>query len=106
MLAEEAGISRGLLYHYFGNKQDFHLAVVRRAADELIEITAPVRRGGRRWSGWRCSLDAYVDYVSANFAGLHLAGPRRRRAATRTLQEIYEEARAALTDRIFDVAGQ
>ncbi|MDN5895962.1 MAG: TetR/AcrR family transcriptional regulator, partial [Nocardioides sp.] len=30
MLAEEAGISRGLLYHYFGNKQDFHEAVVRR----------------------------------------------------------------------------
>ena len=32
ILAEEAGISRGLLYHYFGNKHDFHEAVVRRAA--------------------------------------------------------------------------
>ena len=36
LLAEEAGISRGLLYHYFGNKHDFHEAVVRRAADDLI----------------------------------------------------------------------
>ena len=35
-LAEEAGISRGLLYHYFGNKQDFHTAVVQRAADDLF----------------------------------------------------------------------
>ncbi len=41
MLAEEAGISRGLLYHYFGNKQEFHTAVVRRAADDLFAVTAP-----------------------------------------------------------------
>src|ERR1700745_331227 len=46
MLAEEAGISRGLLYHYFGNKQDFHRAVCRRAADDLIRVTAPAREGG------------------------------------------------------------
>src|SRR6476619_4802391 len=42
-LAEEAGISRGLLYHYFGNKQDFHRAVVRKAADDLIRVTAPAQ---------------------------------------------------------------
>ena len=41
VLAEEAGISRGLLYHYFGNKQEFHLAVVRRAVEQLVAITAP-----------------------------------------------------------------
>ena len=41
LLAEEAGISRGLLYHYFGNKHAFHEAVVRRAADDLIAQTAP-----------------------------------------------------------------
>ena len=40
-LAEEAGISRGLLYHYFGGKQEFHTAVVRRAADNLFAVTAP-----------------------------------------------------------------
>src|SRR6478736_4388374 len=68
MLAEEAGISRGLLYHYFGNKQDFHRAVCRRAADGLIEVTAPVREGAplERLAG---SLAAYVDYVVANYAG-------------------------------------
>ena len=45
LLAEEAGISRGLLYHYFGNKHDFHEAVVRRAADDLIAQTAPPVEG-------------------------------------------------------------
>src|SRR6476661_11157333 len=59
VLAEEAGISRGLLYHYFGNKQDFHRAVVRHAADDLIRVTAPVP-GGEPLERLARSLDAYV----------------------------------------------
>src|SRR3954454_4826750 len=64
-LAEEAGISRGLLYHYFGNKHDFHRAVVRKAADDLIEATAPAQEG-EPLERLAKSLDAYVGYVQAN----------------------------------------
>jgi AcrR family transcriptional regulator len=104
VLAEEAGISRGLLYHYFGNKRDFHRAVVRRAADDLIEVTAPVRSGEPmdRLAG---SLAAYVDYVLANLEG-YTSLVRGAAGGDEDLREIYEEARAALTDRIFDVAGE
>ena len=68
MLAEEAGISRGLLYHYFGNKQEFHTAVVQRAADDLFAVTAPTGDGSplEQLAG---SLERYVDYVVANFNG-------------------------------------
>ena len=52
LLAEEAGISRGLLYHYFGNKHAFHEAVVRRAADDLIAQTAPPAEGDRSSGCW------------------------------------------------------
>jgi AcrR family transcriptional regulator len=100
-LAEEAGISRGLLYHYFGSKQDFHRAVVRRAADDLIEVTAPVQQGGPLERLAR-SLDAYVDYVSANYEG-YTSLVRAAVSGDEDLRQIYEEARAALTDRIFDV---
>ena len=44
-LAEEAGISRGLLYHYFGGKQGFYEAVVQHAADDLYARTAPPADG-------------------------------------------------------------
>ena len=100
MLAEEAGISRGLLYHYFGNKQDFHRAVCRRAADELIQVTAPTQEGEPLERLAR-SLDAYVDYVQANFAG-YTSLVRGAASGNEDLQQIYEEARAALTDRIFE----
>jgi AcrR family transcriptional regulator len=101
-LAEEAGISRGLLYHYFGNKQDFHRAVVRQAADDLIRVTAPVPEGEPLERLAR-SLDAYVTYVATNFAG-YVSLVRGAASGNEDLQDIYEEARAALTDRIFDVA--
>src|SRR3954471_12985850 len=68
LLAEEAGISRGLLYHYFGNKHAFHEAVVRRAADDLIEQTAPPV-GGEPAERLLVSVTAYVDYVVANHEG-------------------------------------
>jgi AcrR family transcriptional regulator len=101
-LAEEAGISRGLLYHYFGSKQDFHRAVVRKAADVLIEVTAPVQEG-EPLERLAKSLDAYVGYVCENFEG-YTSLVRAAVSGDEDLRQIYEEARAALTDRIFDVA--
>jgi AcrR family transcriptional regulator len=103
MLAEEAGISRGLLYHYFGSKQDFQWAVCRRAADDLIEVTAPVVAGGPL-ERLEVSLRAYVDYVRSSFAG-YTSMVRGAASGSVELQAIYEEAQAALTDRIFDVDG-
>ena len=38
VLADEAGISRGLLYHYFGNKHDFREAVVRREGSDVTIV--------------------------------------------------------------------
>ena len=99
VLAEEAGISRGLLYHYFGNKHAFHEAVVRRAADDLIEQTAPPAEG-EPLERLLASVTAYVDYVVANHQG-YLSLVKGAAGGNDTLREIYEEARSALTDRIF-----
>src|SRR5581483_404686 len=40
-IATQAGISRGLLFHYFASKQEFHVEVARAAAAALIARTAP-----------------------------------------------------------------
>jgi AcrR family transcriptional regulator len=100
LLAEEAGISRGLLYHYFRNKQEFHRAVVRRAADDLIAVTATdesLEPLTRLASG----LEAYVDYVQANFEP-YVTLVRGAASGDELLREIYADARTALTDRIFE----
>ncbi|WP_193605030.1 TetR/AcrR family transcriptional regulator [Nocardioides dongkuii] len=106
VLAEEAGISRGLLYHYFGNKHAFHEAVVRRAADDLIAQTAPPVEGDPV-ERLLVSVTAYVDYVVANYEG-YLSLVKGAAGGNDTLRRIYDEARSALTDRIFreDAEGQ
>ena len=104
MLAEEAGISRGLLYHYFGNKQDFREAVCRRAVADLIEQTAPPP-GGEPLERLLASVAAYVDYVVANYEG-YVSIVRGAAGGNETLRRIYEETRAALTDRIFTEDAQ
>jgi AcrR family transcriptional regulator len=40
-IAAAAGVSKGLLYHYFPTKKDFIVAALRRGEDELGELTAP-----------------------------------------------------------------
>ncbi len=102
-LAEEAGISRGLLYHYFDNLTDFHRAVIGRAADDLIAVTAPVA-GDDAVAVLTDSLGAYVDYVVANRPG-YLSLVRAAASGNEALREIYEEARASLTDRLFKFEG-
>ncbi|MEI5673035.1 MULTISPECIES: TetR/AcrR family transcriptional regulator [unclassified Nocardioides] len=99
LLAEEAGISRGLLYHYFGSKHDFREAVVRRAADDLIAQTAPPVDGEPE-ERLLVSMAAYLDYVVANYEG-YLSLVKGAASGNAALRAIYEEARAALTDRIF-----
>lgn len=99
LLAEEAGISRGLLYHYFGSLQGFHEAVVRRAADDLIARTAPPAGEDAR-ERLHASVAAYVDYVAANREG-YLSLVKGSASGNPVLRGIHEEARAALTERIF-----
>ena len=104
VLAEEAGISRGLLYHYFGNKHDFREAVVRRAVADLVEQTAPPEVG-EPLDRLLASVAAYVDYVVANYQG-YVSIVRGAAGGNETLRRVYEETRAALTDRIFTEDAQ
>src|SRR3954447_23183781 len=67
-IAAAAGISRGLLYHYFPSKRDFYVAGLRRGADDPLAVVAPAVRwpvGDRLNAG----LDAYLGYVETHARG-------------------------------------
>jgi AcrR family transcriptional regulator len=104
LLAEEAGISRGLLYHYFGTKHDFHETLVRRAIDDLVQQTAPPA-GGDSLGRLLGSVAVYVDYVVANYEG-YASIVKAAQGGNETLRRLYDGARAALTDRIFTADAQ
>jgi len=104
LLAEHAGVSRGLVHHYFGTLVGYREAVVRHWVDQLIEATAPPAEG-EPLERLLASLAVYVDYVVDNHAG-YVSIVRGAAGGTEVMREIYEEARAALTDRIFREEAQ
>ena len=64
-VAEAAGASKPLLYHYFATKRDLYLATVAAAAEELREATRPdpsLPLADRT----RATLYAHLDWIDAH----------------------------------------
>lgn len=63
-VAERAGVSRGLLYHYFGSKRGLLHAVIEHETEAILAATTPdpARHPGE---GLRAAIDGYLDYVAA-----------------------------------------
>jgi AcrR family transcriptional regulator len=63
-LARVAGISKGLLYHYFPTKRDLYVAGLREIADELVEAVLRVASGLLPMDRVRASVDAYLEHIA------------------------------------------
>jgi len=67
-IAKAAGVSKGLLYHYFPSKRAFYVAAIREAATELMRHTdasvAAARTGETAGAeSLRAGIEAYLGYV-------------------------------------------
>ena len=67
-IAAHAGVSEGLLYHYFPTKQALLVAAVRRAADAMLAALDAVPTGPPSDALSR-GLSAYLDHVQADPTG-------------------------------------
>ena len=67
-IAEAAGVSKNLLYHYFSGKRELYLETIRTATSEMIARTAPDMRLGpiERLRG---SIDQHLLHVEEHAAG-------------------------------------
>lgn len=103
-IAKQAGISKGLLYHYFPSKRAFYVETVREAARQLLEETDVATEAGRPQpdpEGVRARLRAFLDYASRRRVVYEflLGGG----AGTDTeVVEIIESTRQTLVDRMLD----
>ena len=97
-LAEQAGISRGLLFHYFRSKQEFHLDVVRAVAHELLERTAP-DPGLDPLEQLTTSLAAFIDYVTEN-RDAYVSLVRGAASGDATVRRVSDETRTELANRV------
>ncbi len=103
-IAEAAGISKGLLYHYFGSKRGFYVAIVREAAGLLVEATEvpvglpPAERA-------RAGLEGYLDFAEAH-SGAFLTLLRGGIGSDPEVQELVDATRETILGRMLTNLGQ
>ncbi|MEZ4365851.1 MAG: TetR/AcrR family transcriptional regulator [Kofleriaceae bacterium] len=103
-LARAAGISKGLLYHYFPTKRDLYVAGLRATAAELIDRTGAIDRTQPPIDRVRAGLDAFLDHVSAHAPGF-IALMRGGVGSDPEIAEIIADTRAQLIERMLRDAG-
>lgn len=65
-IARSAGISKGLLYHYFPSKRDFYVATVRAGAAQLLDVIDAATAEADPVGALDAGIDAYLSYTEAH----------------------------------------
>lgn len=93
-VAAQAGMSKGLLYHYFHGKRQFYVETIREASLQLRRLTEPDPSLPPA-AQLRAAVDAHLHYVQehgAVYAAIHGSGA----AISPEVGEILEEHRAVV----------
>jgi AcrR family transcriptional regulator len=99
-IARAAGVSKGLLYHYFPTKKDFLIAALERGQDELAELTAP-DPGLPPAEQLAASLDRFLDFVEEHEAA-YSAIFRSRGGGDPEIQAALEAGRQQRMDAVIE----
>jgi AcrR family transcriptional regulator len=98
-IAAEAGVSKGLLYHYFDGKRGLYVETLKVEGAQLLAETEP------RPDELDAGLDAYLDYVETHREGW-LALMRGGVGSDAEVNAIVDGARQAIVQRLVATVGQ
>jgi AcrR family transcriptional regulator len=102
-IAAAAGISKGLVYHYFPSKRDLYVASLRVASDRLLACTEPdpsLPKMAQLMSG----LSAYLDYVQG-FAKSYTALMKGGIGSDEEATAIVDHSRVVIMERVLFALG-
>lgn len=102
-IADAGGVSKGLLYHYFGSKRAFYVATVRAAAAQLhqrAEADPALPPDARAVAG----IAGYLDFVEEH-AGPYATLLRSGVGHDAEVAAVVEETRQAFVDRMLGHLG-
>lgn len=109
-IAERAGVSRALMYHYFPDKRAFFTAVVRAEGEKLFEATnTPPQPGQSLFDQLRAGVLAYVYYDEAHPHGAWAAymGMGRTDPVLRGVEDVDSDRQAnRIMDRLLEAVGE
>ncbi|HXH80564.1 TetR/AcrR family transcriptional regulator [Nocardioides sp.] len=99
-VAVEAGISRGLLFHYFPTKTDFYLACISAAGRRILRNTAP-DTSAPGVDQVRDMVTAMVEQIDRR-RSFYLTLVHGSGVADPRVSEVYDSVRSVSTDRVLD----
>jgi AcrR family transcriptional regulator len=99
-IAAAAGVSKGLLYHYFPTKKDFVIAALRRGERELGELTAPDPSLPPA-EQLNAGLERFLDFVEEH-AAAYMAIFRSRGGGDQEVEAVLEQNRQLRLDALID----
>ena len=108
-IAERAGVSRALMYHYFPDKRAFFAAVVRAEGERLFEATNALPEPGQSlFEQLRAGVLAYLHYDEEHPHGAWAAymGMGRSDPVLRGIEDIDNDRQAnRIIARLTDAVG-
>ena len=102
-VAERAGISRSLLFHYLPTKLDYLTALVHAAADHVLDLTAVPEQTSTR-DGTRAVITALVRYIQRRRDN-YVAVLRSGRSVDPVLEEVVDGMHRTISLRILESMG-
>ena len=99
-VAGQAGISRGLLFHYFPSKRDYYVAVMSAAGRRLLRVTKPDESLPPP-EQLRQMLLSFVAFITRRRAA-YISFVRGAAGGDDYVVEVYAETRAGLTTRVLE----
>jgi AcrR family transcriptional regulator len=100
-LSEQAGVSRALVFHYFGSKQGLHHAIVLTARDSMLRAT-DLRPELEPLDRLRDTLERVVAFVREHPATFYSL-VRGAASGSPEVRDLVDEARQAQADRVVSV---
>ncbi|QTX04148.1 TetR/AcrR family transcriptional regulator [Agromyces archimandritae] len=97
-LAADAGVSRGLVFHYFGSKQGLSRELVRTARDSMLRATEP-RPELEPLPRLHDTLERTVGFVR-DHGGTFFSLVRGTASGDPEIRAVVEQARVLQTDRV------
>jgi AcrR family transcriptional regulator len=99
-LARAAGVSKGLLYHYFPTKRDLYVAALGEAARRLVASITTERQGSEE-DQLRRGLSTYLDFVERH-GKAYVALMRGGIGSDPEVAGILEQTRHAFAERVLE----
>jgi AcrR family transcriptional regulator len=102
-VAAEAGISRGLLFHYFPTKTDFYLACIAAAGRRILRNTAPSEDDDGE-TQVRTMVTSMIEQIDRR-RSFYLTLVHGSGVADPRVSEVYDSVRSVSTDRVTTALG-